>query len=161
LEGKSLKEWTERVDSYDFATNTEIDGLIEIISGFVSRDKLIEWQHGEMMERMQQADNIMPAVRPIPLAISVLLFIVSFQLPPVAPDNPPANRCLSVLIFAISLWLTTAIPYFATALVIPVLITVMGILKDEVNHSVVLSTSDAAKFVLGHLFNHTTVISLL
>jgi phosphate transporter len=159
LEGKTLKEWTERVEGFEFASTTEITGLVDVISAFVSRDKLLEWQHGEMMEKLQEQDNIMPAVKPLPLTVSVLLFIVSFQLPAVAPNNPAANRCLSVLIFAISLWLTTAIPYFATALVIPVLITVMGVLKDEVNHEVVLSPSDSAKFVLGHLFNHTTVTS--
>lgn len=155
--GSSLKQWTERLDSYEFSSNNEIFGLIDIITEFVSRDKLLEWQNSEMMEKMQEQDNIMPSVRPLQLAVSILLFVVSFQLPAVAPNNPPANRCLSLLIFAISLWLTTAIPYFATALVIPVLVTVMGILKDEVNHEKVLSSSDAAKFVLSHLFNHTTV----
>jgi hypothetical protein len=157
LEGKASKEWAERVESFEFASTTEILGLIDVISEFVSRDKLLEWQHGEMMEKLQEQDNIMPAVKLLPLAVSLILFIVSFQLPPVAPNNPAANRCLSVLILSISLWLTTAIPYFATALVIPVLITVTGVLKDEVNHETVLSSSDSAKFVLSHLFNHTTV----
>lgn len=161
LNEKTLQTWLDYVNSQDFANSTEISGLMDIITGFVSRDKLLEWQKSELMEKLEQQDNVMPAVKPLQLFVSIILFIVSFQLPSVDPNNPPANRCLSILILAISLWLTVAIPYFATALVIPVLITTMSVLKDETNPEIVLSPPDSAKFVLNHFFNHTTVSYLI
>lgn len=40
-------------------------------------------------------------------------------------------RCLTMLVFVTSLWVTEATPYFVTALMIPVLVVLMDILKTS------------------------------
>ena len=60
----------------------------------------------------------------------------------------------------VSLWITEAIPYFATALLIPALVTFMGVLKDPERPGMPMSTDMAATFVLNHIFNHMTMLLL-
>ena len=67
---------------------------------------------------------------------------------------------MSLLLLVVSLWITEAIPYFATALLIPVLVVLMGVLKDEKDHTKMLSADAAAQFVTSRLFNHTTFLLL-
>ena len=147
LDGKTLKEWTERVEGFEFASTAEINGLIDVISEFVSRDKLLEWQHGEMMEKLQEQDNIMPAVKPLPLAVAVLLFTPISLLPTLAvlrrswhANNPPScqffdlcfardrnkptglvrNAAMSSLIPSLSLSLECALSMFSVAVALSI-----------------------------------------
>lgn len=39
-------------------------------------------------------------------------------------------RCLTMLVFVTALWVTEAIPYFVTALLVPVLVVLMDIMED-------------------------------
>jgi hypothetical protein len=105
----TLEKWLAFVDSEDFVTSSEITTLTDIVIGYVSRDKLMEWQQLEILEKLEQQDTIIPAVKPYRLLFSLVLFILSFQLPPVAPNNVPACRCFSLLVLTVSLWITVAI----------------------------------------------------
>lgn len=40
------------------------------------------------------------------------------------------GRCLTMLVFVTCLWVTEAIPYFVTALLIPVLVVLMDIMEN-------------------------------
>lgn len=102
-----------------------------------------------------------PGVRWHGIVISLLLFLASkhFSFIP-ASNDPAASRCLSLLLFVVSLWITEAIPYFATALLIPPLVVFMGVLKDETQSSGLMKVSTAAQFVTDHIFNHTTMLLL-
>eukprot|EP00967_Tisochrysis_lutea_P089383 scaffold127222_cov32-Tisochrysis_lutea.AAC.7 len=42
------------------------------------------------------------------------------------PDRIPAQRCLGVLITVVGLWLTEAVPFYVTALLVPVFAVVAG-----------------------------------
>ena len=151
---RTLPEWLAVVDAEEFVTSQEPSALIDVVTSLVSRDKLMEWQH---KEQQGQDDLVCPAVQPLPLAVSALCFVLSFQCPPIDPGNPHANRCFSLLVLAVCLWLSNAIPYFATALLIPVLITSMEVLRNEEDPSAPLPPEVSAKYVLNHFFNHTTV----
>jgi phosphate transporter len=67
---------------------------------------------------------------------------------------------MSLLLFVVCMWITEAIPYFATALLIPPLVTMMSVLKDPMDPQRVLSANLAAGFVADHIFNHTTMLLL-
>jgi phosphate transporter len=157
LQEKTLKEWLAIVDAEDFVKSTEPANLIDLVTNYVSRDKLLEWQRNEGSGRSDESDEIFPAVKLLPLTVSLLLFVVSFQFPEVDPGNPHANRCLSILVLAVTMWLSNALPYFATAMLVPVLTTSMQVLRDEKDPTLSMLPSESAKFVLGHFFNHTTV----
>jgi phosphate transporter len=78
----------------------------------------------------------------------------------IIPNDPIASRCLSLLLFVVFMWITEAIPYFATAILVPILITVMGVLRDPHNPSQPMAAEAAASFVTDHIFNHTTFLLL-
>ena len=109
---------------------------------------------------MKSSDDIFPAVRAHGLFISLSVFGVSLAIPLITPNDPAASRCMSLLLLIVCLWITEAIPYFSTALLIPPLVTIMGVLKDNTEAKKILPANLAAAFVLDHIFNHTTMLLL-
>ena len=109
---------------------------------------------------MKSSEDIFPAVRGRGLLISACVFAVSIAMPSITPDNKAASRCLSLLLLIVCLWITEAIPYFSTALLVPPLVTFMGVLRDSTDAKAVLPANLAAAFVLEHVFNHTTMLLL-
>jgi phosphate transporter len=43
--------------------------------------------------------------------------------------SPFAHRCLALLAFTVAMWALEAIPYFATALLVPILVVVFQVLE--------------------------------
>lgn len=156
----NLEEWMRTIDRQPFANNCEPIQLMEVVTSLVSRDKLIEWERFATEQQMKSGDEIFPSVHFVGLLMSLAVFIVSLSMPYLIPNDPAASRCFSLLLFVICLWITEAIPYFATALLIPILVTVMGVLKDPAVPSRLMTSEQAATFVLDHIFNHTTVLLL-
>lgn len=157
---KNLPLWLPTIDKQIFTTSQEPLKMMDIVTGLVSRDKLIEWERFATEQQNKSSDDILTAVRPIGLAFSLFIFVLSLNLPMVIPSDPAASRCLSLLLFVIFLWITEAIPYFATAILIPILVTTMGVLKDPQDPSKLMTAESAANFVTDHIFNHTTFLLL-
>ena len=111
-------------------------------------------------EHSKSSEDIFPAVRGQGLLISVSIFAVSLAVPSITPDNTAASRCLSLLLLIVSLWVTEAIPYFSTALLVPPMVTFMGVLRDNTEAKKLLPSNLAAALVLEHVFNHTTMLLL-
>lgn len=160
LETNKLDEWTEIIDRQPFTIVSEPILLMEIVTGLVSRDKLIEWDRFATDQQQKANDDLFPSLRVQGLMISMSLFIISLFVPLVPADDPCAQRCASLLILVLSLWVTHTIPYYATAIMIPVLVTTLGVLKDPKDHSKAMGTEAAANFVMGNIFNHTTLLLL-
>ena len=157
----NMKPYMQHVDLQNFVASKEPTRMIDVIAGYVSRSKLVEWKHATQDVKNGEAE-LFPSLRPHALALSIFMFVLSFQLPDIAPGNENANRCLSLLLLVISLWLTNALPYFATAMLVPVLIPLLGVMRvtTESKHGVVVESMPAdmaAKFILNNFFNHTTV----
>ena len=160
MEESTLESWLPLVERQPFAKVTEPLQLMDIVQSLVSRDKLLEWDHFATDKQNQSMDQIFPAVRLSGLIISILIFLVSLAVPLVNTNDEAASRCMSLLLFVISLWITEAIPYFATALLIPCLVTFLGVLKDTEDPTKIMDPELAASFVLNHIFNHTTMLLL-
>jgi len=160
MDEDNLEQWMKVVDRQPFARTDEVKQVIEIVTSLVSRDKLIEWEKFATEQKNKSEDDIFPSVKMYGLVVSVAIFIISLSIPLVTNDDRAASRCMSLLLFTISLWITEAIPYFATALLIPALVTFLGVLKDPSDPTKPMSTDLAASFVLNHIFNHTTVLLL-
>ena len=97
-------------------------------------------------------------------------------------DDGHAQRCLAVLGGVVVLWLTEALPYFVTALLVPVLVVAANVipahavpttahgpshgagpLHDEPSAAAAVgavSRADVAKFVLNSMFDKTIVLVL-
>jgi phosphate transporter len=61
------------------------------------------------------------------LAVSLGACILSSNL--LLHVSPFAHRCLALLCFTIAMWALEAIPYFATALLVPILVVVFQVLE--------------------------------
>lgn len=153
----TLDTWMRTVERQQFSNTAEPIQLMEIVTGFVSRDKLLEWERFATEQQQKGSDEIFPLVRVYGLIISLAIFAVSLFVP-FTPDDPCASRCMALLLLTVSLWVTEAIPYFATALLVPVFVTLFGVLKDTSNPKKPMSPDLAAEFVLNHIFNHTTML---
>lgn len=156
----NLEQWLTIIDKQAFSNLSEPNTLIEIVTGLVSRDKLLEWERFATERQAKVADDIFPSVRFHSMMISVGTFLLTLILPPIIPNDPAASRCFSLLLFSVMLWVTEAIPYFATALLIPILVTLMGVLKNPTNPHLLMTADEASQFVMDHIFNHTTMLLL-
>ena len=63
-------------------------------------------------------------VRPFPLYSLLRAF-------PLIPVDPVASRCFALLALAVSLWVSEAMPYYATALLICPLVVFFDVMKNE------------------------------
>ena len=158
-----METWLPTINSQPFNTSPEVDALIEIVTGLVSRDKLLAWEQYANDLKKANSGDIFTALMPRPLAISLFLLFAFLNLEflglPCLPD-PISGRCLALLVFVVSLWVSKAIPYYVTALLVPVLIVVLKVLKDPKNPGHVLSPEASAEFITQNIFNHTTFLLL-
>ncbi|CAN0303863.1 unnamed protein product, partial [Phaeothamnion confervicola] len=93
-----------------------------------------------------------------PLLASAALFLLALKLAPLQTGMPHADRCFAVLVLATAMWITEALPYYVTALLIPPMIVFCDVLEDPARPGESLPRPAAAEYVLGSLVNHTTVL---
>jgi phosphate transporter len=148
------------IERQPFASLTEPTQLMDTVTTLVSRDKLIEWEMFATEIKSKSDDAVFSSVRVHGLIIAVVVYIISLAIPTVTPNDPAASRCMSLLFFVISLWVTEALPYFATAILIPILVIFTGVLKDPASKTGLMSADAAAQFITSHIFNHTTWLLL-
>jgi phosphate transporter len=160
MEEKNLESWMRTIDRQTFTTSQEPLKMMDIVTGLVSRDKLIEWERFATEQQNKVNEEIFVSVRWSGLLLSLSVFILTLSMPSIIPNDPAASRCMSLLLFAVFLWVTEAIPYFATAMLIPILVPVLGVLKDPKDLTKLMTTEEAATFVTDHVFNHTTFLLL-
>lgn len=142
----------------EFVQNAgEVSKLLENVTQLISRNKLIEWDHIHEQIQAGCEDAIFPSVKWTGLGISIAIYIlVQYIFPPISPDQI-ANQCFSMMALVISLWVTHAIPYFVTGLLIPLLVTTLRVIKDPTSPSGVLDPQDTAVFCMNNFFSHTSV----
>eukprot|EP01034_Spumella_vulgaris_P023241 gene23241-29445_t len=160
MKEKTLGNYSEIIARQPFANTEDVVQMIDIVTGLISRDKLIEWDlFAHERNLKNDEDDLFPSVRWPGLCLSLSIFLASYFLPRLMglADNP-ATRMMAILLFVISMWITEAIPYFATALTIPVLVTVLKVLKTPEDANSLMTTAEAATYVMSNIFNHTTML---
>lgn len=108
------------------------------------------------MKDKSDSDALFPRIKMKPMIFSLSLFAATYAIPSI-PGDPIAARCLSLVVFIVSLWVTEALPYYTTAMLIPFLVTALQVLKKPGHLAEPMSREETADFVLGHMFNHTSV----
>ncbi|EGV62249.1 member of the phosphate permease [Yamadazyma tenuis] len=89
------------------------------------------------------------------ILLAVVAFVVFMAVKTF--NDPVEGRALAVLITCAILWATEAIPLFATAMLVPLLVVTCKILRNDDNS--VMDASDAAKLILSDMW--TSVIMIL
>ncbi|RCK56172.1 Low-affinity phosphate transporter PHO91 [Candida viswanathii] len=89
----------------------------------------------------------------------VTIFIIAVILLNVSPFDDSAQRnCFALLICASLLWATEAIPLFVTSLLIPLLIVVLNVIKND--DGTIMDTVDTSKFILSTMWNSVILLLL-
>lgn len=87
--------------------------------------------------------KIVPIVLAL-VALAVLMFA------PIMPSHGPAQRCLAILVCAMVLWVSEAVPFFVTALLAALLVAISYVLCDIAGST--LAPSEAVAFVMSKMF---------
>lgn len=182
MQENTLESWLKTIERQSFAHAAEPVTLMDTVTSLVSRDKLIEWERFATEQQLNSSQNslndIFPSVRFPNLFFALFVFfILLLPTSPISYVIPShdfaATRCFALLIFTVLLWVTEAIPYFATALLVPIMVVLMQVLKENPTNGgsatgnsgsplgyKLMSNEAAAQFVIDHMFNHTTVLLL-
>eukprot|EP00759_Apiculatamorpha_spiralis_P023343 PhF_6_TR27151/c0_g2_i2/m.39670/K14430/PHO87_91; phosphate transporter len=86
------------------------------------------------------------------------IFLGVILVLPILTAQPDAHRCLALLVCVLTLWLTEAIPFFCTAMFIPLLAVWLQVLSDLNGNP--MTPMDSAQLLLGKVFGHTQVLVL-
>lgn len=118
----------------------------------VWRDMIgIERKHNAVQEGEISSFSV-PVVK---LSIIIAIFLILLV---VLPFNVREQKnCFALVVVASLLWATEAIPLFVTALFVPLLVVVLGVLRDENGNT--MKATDASKYVLGSMW--LSVVMLL
>jgi len=92
----------------------------------------------------------------IALAIIITLLLSSLPLLPI--NEQPAHRCLLLVALVTVLWVTEAVPFFVTSLLIPLLTVLSGILTDV--NGIPLPADKASKVAFGVMWSDSVVLIL-
>ena len=156
--------WMRVVEKQPFAVggDSEIAQLLSQIQGLVSREKLLELEQYALENHKNSHDNVFPSVRGHGLAASVGVLALLLALPDegLIHGDHCASRCAVLLAFTICMWVTEAIPYFATAILVLPMSVMLGCFKDPLNPSRPMPSPDAANLVMNSVFNHTSMLLL-
>ncbi|CAK4700216.1 unnamed protein product [Aphanomyces euteiches] len=154
----ALDGFMKQLNREDFYSSNDIDNLIERLFAITSKDKLEAGNMERRIKRQQgNQDSLFRKVKIAPFSISTVVFILLLVIP-IPGEIDVQQRCLAMLVYITSLWVTEALPYFATSMLVPVLVVFLRILNDKRNPEVLLDAKSAAKEVTSLLVNHTTIL---
>ena len=158
---KVMPIWMRLVDKQPFTVVSEVTSLMESIQKLLSRDKLLELEQFAIDHANDKFDVVMPSVRIKGLAVSFTLLLVLLNFAKdIVPNDKCASRCAVLLIFIVSMWVTEAIPYFATAMLVLPLTVLLDCFKDPLDPTQPMSRTDAADLVTNSILNHTSMLLL-
>ncbi|TMW62994.1 hypothetical protein Poli38472_005612 [Pythium oligandrum] len=159
MKESNLEGFMKRLESEQFYASNDVNALFDRVFRLTSKDKL---EAGNMERRMQkmQGDqhSLLRKVKFVPFCIAVFLFVFLLIVRVTPKGHDVQQRCLAMLVFVTTLWVTEAVPYFATALLVPPLVVFLRILNNKANPDELLTAKEAAKEVMSQLVNHTTIL---
>ncbi|KAG7393226.1 hypothetical protein PHYPSEUDO_011231 [Phytophthora pseudosyringae] len=159
VKAHTQEAFMERLGNERFYAFTDIDELLERVFGLTSKDKLEAGNMERRMQRMQGDQNsLLRKVKIVPFCISIALFVFLLLVRVTPKGEDVQQRCLAMLVFITTLWVTEALPYFATALLVPPLVVFLHILNDKAHPENLLTAKQSAKEVMSMLVNHTTIL---
>ncbi|KAF0720642.1 Aste57867_156 [Aphanomyces stellatus] len=154
----ALEAFMKQLNREDFYSSNDIEGLLERLFSITSKDKLEAGNMEQRIKRQQgNQDSLLRKVKLVPFSISCALFVLLLSIP-IPGEKDVQQRCFAMLVFITSLWVTEALPYFATSLLVPVLVVFLRILNDKQHPDNLLDAKGTAKEVTSLMVNHTTIL---
>lgn len=90
------------------------------------------------------------------LVLSIVAFFMTLMFP-ILDGHAEAKACLALLVLVVCLWITEAIPYFATALLIPLVAVPFNVIRDADTKQTAASP-DAAHVLLAKMFEPVQIM---
>lgn len=90
--------------------------------------------------------------------LSIAVFFLLMFLP-ILTEHPPAHNCAALFGLIICLWITEAIPFFCTAMLIPILAVPLGVVADPHTRDIAHPTV-ASGIILGKMMDHVQILVL-
>ena len=112
----------------------------------------------EVDEPSEEEDHDHTAVKYRYLMLAFFAYFLVLSIPLLPPSQERAQRCAALLSLITILWVTEAIPFFVSSLLIPFFVIITGILADEQGNT--LSAEKASKVAFGAMFNDTIMLIL-
>lgn len=78
---------------------------------------------------------------------------------PVFADQPEAHKCFALFSLVITMWITEAIPFFCTAMLIPLVAVPLRILRDPTT-GLGAEPVVSSRIMLSHVFDHVQILVL-
>ncbi|GLD95226.1 hypothetical protein PINS_up003868 [Pythium insidiosum] len=156
---QTLDGFMKRLEKEHFYDSNDIDELFDRVFNLTSKDKLEAGNMERRIKKMQgDQHSILRKVKFVPFSIAVFFFIFLLTVRVTPKGHDVQQRCLAMLVFVTTLWVTEALPYFATALLVPPLVVFLRILDSKTNPGTPLTAKESAKEVMQSLVNHTTIL---
>eukprot|EP00759_Apiculatamorpha_spiralis_P026188 PhF_6_TR29293/c0_g1_i1/m.42935/K14430/PHO87_91; phosphate transporter len=92
------------------------------------------------------------------IGVGAIIFTILLAIP-ILESNVYAHRCLALMAFIVTLWITEAMPYFCTAMLIPVVAVIIGAIPDPVKGGT-MSADASSNLLLNAMFNHVQILVL-
>jgi phosphate transporter len=78
---------------------------------------------------------------------------------PIFVEHPAAHKCFALFSLVVTMWITEAIPFFCTAMLIPIVAVPLGILRDPSSGDVATPVV-SSRIMLSHVFDHVQILVL-
>ena len=173
-----LPKFMESLKHRQFMRSSATLEMIEKTTRLVSRDKLMDFKsdaqavimnpgrnkklvegRGKIVDALDALFSSEKVYRPWAMALTVFLTSVAINAAPFHNDDI-ANRALAFLTLVVSLWITKAVPFHATAMLIPPAAVLFRVLRDGQGSKVPMDTKAASNAILHSFFNHNTFLIL-
>ncbi|KAJ2812216.1 low-affinity phosphate transporter [Coemansia furcata] len=92
------------------------------------------------------------------LAACTAVFAITWAIP--AFDGPEQQRCWAMLVYVSLLWATEALPLHVTALLVPFLTVMLGVMRSPSHSHSQLGAGDASKAVFSAMFSPVIMLLL-
>ncbi|KAG1171775.1 hypothetical protein G6F70_003828 [Rhizopus microsporus] len=154
--------------------NLAIEDLKTHLREHIVWERNTVWRDLIGQERRTQSVGVKPTTVPTPfgtlqlsreqiksylyLAVCLVVFIVLLKVN--IFDTIEQNRCLAILVFASLLWAGEVMPLFVTALLVPLLVITLRVMRSDDDQHTRLSAPDATKRVFGAMFSPVIMLLL-
>ncbi|ODV94359.1 hypothetical protein PACTADRAFT_76968 [Pachysolen tannophilus NRRL Y-2460] len=93
------------------------------------------------------------------LKLVIIIIITSLLLAIETVKDQEQRRCIALLTCVVLMWITEVLPLFVTAILVPFLVVVFGVLKDDENGNAMPAFA-ASRFIFGTMWSSTIMLLL-
>ncbi|KEG14774.1 putative sodium/sulfate symporter [Trypanosoma grayi] len=163
--GKKLKKYRRREGDFTLSIEAELSRSrlvtqmprLHALMSAVSAD--YERKYDESLDQYKNVAMQQPYHAKWRYVFLSASFFCLLMYLPILTEHQPAHNCVALFGLIVTLWITEAIPFFCTAMLIPIVAVPLGIIADPRTHEVATPTV-ASGIILGKVMDHVQILVL-